>query len=277
MGDLFCGWYFRCVSQNRSLAVIPAAHGRSFSIQLITGTGSWSVPVSAPGSFVSPAEPRAALGENLFSPEGVSLHLEAPGLAAKGELRFHGLSPFKPDIMGPFRHVPFMECRHSLYSLRHMVSGRLRVNGTDYVFDDDCGYIEGDRGRSFPRRYAWSQCPLPEGALMLAAADIPIGPIGFTGVISAVSWRGEQYRLATYNGAALRRPAPGELEIRRGGLKLRARLLEENSRPLAAPNMGRMGRTIHESVSCRAFYSMEKDGETLFALESPLAAFEYEY
>ena len=62
-----------------------------------------------------------------------------------------------------------------------------------------------------------------------------------------------------------------------GELELEARLLEPAKRPLKAPTMGDMTRTIHESAACRAFYRFRKGGRTLFAFETNRASFEYEY
>ena len=68
----------------------------------------------------------------------------------------------------------------------HSVSGSIWVNGREYSFEDGRGYWEGDRGRSFPKKYVWTQCSFPDGSLMLSAADIPLAGIHFTGVIGNV-------------------------------------------------------------------------------------------
>ena len=47
--------------------------------------------------------------------------------------------------------IPFMECRHSVWSMRHLVNGELSVNGKRYSFQNALGYWEGDRGSSFPK------------------------------------------------------------------------------------------------------------------------------
>ena len=103
--------------------------------------------------------------------------------------------------MGPFRYVPFMQCRHSVFSMRHPVDGILSINGTPYEFQNAIGYMEGDRGYSFPTKYAWTQCSFPDGALMLSIAEIPFGGFHFTGIIGIVHLRRKEYRLATYLGA----------------------------------------------------------------------------
>lgn len=170
-----------------------------------------------------------------------------------------------------------MECRHSVWSMRHSVCGTLRINGQPYSFQNGMGYWEGDQGRSFPRNYAWTQCCFPEGSLMLAAADIPIAGIHFTGIIGCVLWRGQEYRIATYLGARAVQIQDRTLRIIQGDTELLARLLDETGHPLQAPAKGAMIRTIHENASCRAFYQFRKKGCTLFSFQTEQASFEYEY
>lgn len=55
-------------------------------------------------------------------------------------------------------------------------------------FQNGWGYWEGDQGRSFPKEYAWTQCRLPNGSLMLSMADIPIAGVHFTGIIGNILW-----------------------------------------------------------------------------------------
>jgi hypothetical protein len=109
-----------------------------------------------------------------------------------GDLRYTAPARPRSDIMGPFSFLP-MECRHSVFSMRHGVSGTLRLNGRLLDFEGGTGYIEGDRGRSFPKRYLWTQCSFPEGALMLSVADIPFAGARFTGIIGFVYMNGGKY------------------------------------------------------------------------------------
>ena len=48
MRNYFCGWYFRCQSEQQTLAVIPSVHrtkeSKYCTIQLITDTQSFHVP-----------------------------------------------------------------------------------------------------------------------------------------------------------------------------------------------------------------------------------------
>jgi hypothetical protein len=61
---------------------------------------------------------------------------------SSGDLRF--IAPVQPryDIMGPFRCVPFMECRHSVFSLYH-TSAACCAERPGHQFDGGTGYIEG--------------------------------------------------------------------------------------------------------------------------------------
>ena len=178
--------------------------------------------------------------------------------------------------MGPFSIFPFLECRHSVRSMRHLVCGRIKVNGQEYLFQNADGYWEGDEGYSFPREYAWTQCSFPEGSLMLAVADVPVGSFHFRGVIGVVLWKGREYRLATYLGAKVVQARDGRLRIVQGNLELEARLLEKARSPLKAPANGDMVRTIHESAACRAFYRFRKGECSILSFKTDRGSFEYE-
>ena len=281
MKEYFCGWYFKAQSKEKTLAVIAAYHrskkGASSSVQIISDEGAWNVvyPFEAfekakHGFFVR-------IGPNRFSKEGMTLDIDRDGVRAEGRLGFGRWTPVKYDIMGPFALVPFMECRHSVLSMYHTVNGSITLNGAEYAFTDAEGYIEGDRGSSFPSVYSWTQTLFDNGSLMLSVADIPFGPFSFTGVIGAVYENGREHRIATYLGAKAKRIEDGELIVKQGKTVLTARLIEKRAMDLAAPVKGDMSRTIRESASCRAAYRFEKKGETLLDFTTDRASFEYEY
>lgn len=259
----FCGWYFRCQSDTQTLAVIPAFHGGGNSVQIITDDGAWNFTENLEG--------------NSFGRDGFKLNLNSSGVSAVGEVHFGSLSPVKYDIMGPFRYIPFMECRHSVISMRHTVDGEVNVNGVQYKFERARGYIEGDRGRSFPSEYVWTQCFFGDNSLMFSVADVPFCGRHFTGIIGVILLHGKEYRLATYLGARLKKISDGEIVIRQGKYLFSAKLIEKNAHELKAPVSGNMRRTIHESAVCRALYRFEKRGRLLFQFESDKASFEFEY
>lgn len=275
----FYGWYLKCQSDTQTLAVIPAVHRsgqkRSCSIQIITEHRAWNVEF--PADMFCRRKREITIGENRFSEKGICLQVHTTELSAEGKLGFGSLFPLKYDIMGPFAAVPFLECRHSVWSMQHTVCGTVYINGQKYIFQNARGYWEGDCGRSFPKEYAWTQCSFENGALMLSVADIPIFGMHFTGIIGFVLWKGKEYRLATYLGARAACIENGMLRIVQGNMELEVRLLETAARPLKAPAMGNMTRTIHESASCRVYYRFLKGGQVIFAFETNRASFEYEY
>ena len=261
------------------MAVIPAVHNtrgrRTCSVQVITDKDAWTVTFAA-DSFRRTRK-NIFISGNQFGEKGIRLAIHTPQLTIRGRLDFGPLYPLKYDIMGPFALVPFMECRHSVWSMRHSVRGNVCINGQTYSFQNAWGYWEGDQGRSFPKEYLWTQCCFPGGALMLSVADIPMAGIHFTGIIGAVIWRGKEYRIATYLGARVVRIKNKMVRVIQGDLELDVRLLEASERPLKAPAKGDMVRTIHESASCRAFYQFCQKDCTLFAFETDRASFEFEY
>lgn len=279
MQGFFYGWYLKCQSDTQTLAVIPAVHKtkgkRTCSIQIITDSDAYTV--TFPAAAFHRWGTNIFINENRFNKKGIRLLVQTSELNAKGKLYFGPLSPLKYDIMGPFALVPFMECRHSVWSMRHLVRGTVYINGQKYSFQNACGYWEGDRGYSFPKEYIWTQCCFPGGSLMLSVADIPIAGIHFTGIIGVILWRGKEYRLATYLGARAVQLENKMVRIVQGNLEFEARLLSSSKHSLKAPANGDMVRTIHESASCQAFYRFQKRGRTCFAFETDRASFEYEW
>ncbi len=279
MSGYFYGWYLKCQSDTQTLAVIPAVHkaggNRICSIQMITDDGAWTITLDA--KEYRRKGKTIFIGQNRFGEKGIRLAIKTPELRIKGKLVFGPLSPLKYDIMGPFALLPFMECRHGVWSMKHLVRGNMQINGRKYSFQDAWGYWEGDRGRSFPKEYIWTQCCFPEGSLMLSVADIPVMGIHFTGIICVVLWKGKEYRLATYLGAKVIEIKNKKVWIRQGKMELEAQLVKASHRPLNAPVQGDMVRTIHESAACQAFYRFRKAGRPLFAFDTDKASFEYEY
>ncbi len=218
-----------------------------------------------------------SIGKNRFGWKGIRIAVHAPGLEVKGKLRFAELHPLKYNIMGPFSLAPFLECRHSIWSMRHRVNGTVSINGEAYAFGNGEGYWEGDRGRSFPEEYVWTQCSFPGGSLMLSVARIPMACFHFRGVIGVVLLHGREYRLATYLGARAARIRNGLVRVTQGGMELEAELVEGTGNPLRAPAMGNMVRTIHENAASRAKYRFRKNGRTLLDFETDRSSFEYEY
>ncbi len=284
-GPYFEGWYFRHLAlDGAALALIPALHiagaGRKrASIQVISWEGTWTVDYPGEAFQASRGVFQVWLGGNLFNRRGMWLDLRAPGLELRGELRYGPFTPLRSDIMGPFRLAPAMECSHGVVSMGHRLEGALRLNGRDLDFTGGTGYIETDRGRSFPASYLWTQCAWREArdnSLLLSIADIPYLGGRFTGCICAVLYGGREYRLATYRGARVRRWSEGGALVVQGPFRLEVELLVGNSQPLRAPVGGRMTRTIRESLCAQVRYRFWAGDRLIFDHTDHRAGYEYD-
>lgn len=280
----FEGWYFKQQAGEETVAFIPALHieegFRSASLQIITREASHYIRYPYDQFRADRRNASVKIGSSLFSKSRIELEIFTDRVTATGVLSYGKPFPLGYDIMGFFRFFPFMECRHSVFSMMHSVNGMLAVNGRKYVFTDGTGYMEGDRGRSFPTRYAWTQCCWKEEtpcSLMLSVADIPYLGTKFTGVICAIVLEGREIRLATYLGAKVESIEGGRITIKQDPYRFTAELLERNGLVLRAPVLGGMTRLIRENPSCRARYRLSRDGAVLFDFISDNASFEYEY
>ena len=110
---------------------------------------------------------------------------------------------------------------------------------------------------------------------MLAIASIPLAVICFTGCICAIRYQGREYRLATYRGDRIERWSAAGAAVRQGKYRLTADVLAENARPLRAPETGRMGRVIHESLCAEVRYRFWAGGDLLFEHTDCRASFEF--
>lgn len=277
----FEGWYLKHESGADTVALIPALHrdhGRaSASLQVITDAQTFCLDFPEKALRVGLDGTSVRLGESTFTEQGCRLRCHTGDLELVGELQYGPCTRPRYDIMGPFRFVPGMECRHSVFSLHHRVDGRLTLNGKPYVFQDGLGYWEGDRGVSFPRRYLWTQGSWDQGCAMLSVAEIPYGLLRFTGCICSVLLNGREHRLATYLGARPERISGEAVTVAQGRLRLEAELLDGAPQPLRAPRSGAMSRTIHESAACRVRYRLTDGDRVLLDLTCPRASFENEW
>lgn len=283
-GSYFEGWYLK--HQNNAgqvLALIPAFHidhagRRTASIQVISNHGTWWLEYPAAQFQADQKQFGVHIGRSRFSYQGIDLHIEQSGLSLRGTLTYGPFTSLRSDIMGPFRFFAGMQCSHGVLSMGHSLRGTLELNGKEIDFSNGIGYIETDRGRSFPSSYLWTQCVwgAPEGgSLMLAVATVPL-PVGsFTGCICSVFYRGREYRLATYQGAKIEEWSSSGATVRQGKYRLKVELLNACGQALHAPVEGCMERTIHESLCAQVRYCFWCGKGLLFQHTDPYAGFEY--
>lgn len=279
-GPYFEGWYFKSQAPDgRTLALIPAMHirkdgERNASLQVITEEQSWWLGFPAESFTACKDSLSIQLDKNSFSESGLMLDVERQGLSLHGSVQFGPFRCPKSDIMGPFRLLSNMECAHSVFSMCHSLQGQLEVNGIVLDFDGGTGYVEGDRGRSFPSAYLWTQCMWGDCNLMLSIATIPFGKLRFTGCICAIVLNGREYRIATYRGVQIQSWSTHGAVLHQGKYRLEVQLLEQKTQPLRAPSHGDMNRTVHESLCAKVRYRFWRDGELMLDRTDAHAGFE---
>lgn len=266
----FEGWYVKHQKDGRVLALIPAFHvdgeGRkSASLQVITENGSWEAWFPAEEFRASSGRFCVRLGRNVFTEKGLRIDFRAEGLRVRGCLRYGPFAAPQGDVMGPFAVLP-IPCRHGILSFAHRLGGCLEINGERVDFTGGLGYIEKDRGTSFPEAYFWSQgnwadrCP---ACVMASAAVLRFCRKRWTGCL-AVVWDGKrEYRLATYLGARVIACSEQRLLLRQGRYHLAVETVTKNAYPLKAPKEGGMTRTIRESAACTVHYQFWRDGRLM--------------
>ncbi len=286
--DKFYGYYYKLEKDSDSMAFIVALHQSedkpSASLQVIVNGDNYFKAFDAKdfSEVKNKNEHLIRLCENTFSDSGLHLDVAFDKIRINGNIEFCGLHRIDGDIMGPFRFVPFMECRHMLRSAFHTLKGALSVGGKNIDLGGGKGYIEGDRGRRFPSSYFWLHAFLPnvpDGSAMLSVAEIPYMGIRFTGVIGFVLENGHEHRIATYHGAKIVKNSNGSIEIRQGRYTYRVEIIDKQTgNPLRAPQgRGNMSRTICETLRGRARICLICDGHVIFDGVVPAASYEYEY
>ena len=276
-GPYFAGWYLKHQTrEGRTLALIPAIHrdsrGRtSASLQVVTDREAWWLEYPAEAFRASREGFQVRLGENTFGSSGI--RLERPDL--RGAIVYGPLAPPRSDIMGPFRHIPGLECVHGVLSMRHGLRGAVTIRGEVWEFDGGMGYLETDRGRSFPKGYLWVQCAWAEGSMMLAVARVPLGLICFDGCVCALCHQGEEHRFATYRGGRAVYWAAGGAVVRQGRYRLEVTLPRQTGHCLRAPVDGGMDRTIRECLGGTVRIRLFRDGTLLLDRRDSHGSFEF--
>ena len=261
MKDYFEGKYYKHQKGKNTIAFIVGKSNEGSFIQIITNTASYNVPF---------------IGENTFSEKGICVDINRDDIKVKGEIKYENITPIKYDIMGPFKYFP-MECSHLVESVHHKLSGQIEVNGEVLDFSGGTGYIEGDKGTSFPKTYSWVHCNdfTDKCSIMASIADIPFSGIRFTGCIAFVYYKNKEYRFATYLGCKVVAKTKNKVIIKQGKYRIEIYIKKTTGHPLNAPNSGNMVRTIHESAACSARFCFYERKKLIFDYKSDNVSFEY--
>lgn len=274
----FEGIYFKIQDKNNSMAFIPGISADEAFIQYIDINTSYYFKYDK--SKYIRKNNSIIIDDNVLSPEGLTLNLKSEDLNIQGIVSFTKLTPLKHHIMGPFKYLP-MPCMHGIISMRHNVNGNITVKDNQIIFNNAIGYIEEDKGISFPTNYIWLHCNLFNNnkknnrSIMLAIADIPFLKTSFKGVICAIKHKGNEHILATYKGVEILNYTDKQIILKQGKLYLKVDIFENNGQELLAPNKGNMIRTIKENICCKGKISFYINNIPIFEQVSDYISFEY--
>ena len=272
MKKMFNGLYFKHQKDDRSVSFIAGSSDDHAFIQVITNDGSHYIryPLSAHVHTQT-----VAVGDSVFSRRGVNIRIDEPDLSINGEIKYSGLTPLRYDIMGPFRYLP-MQCSHRIISLHHKLEGSVTIDGETIDFIGGAGYVEGDKGASFPKNYMWVQCNdfAQKACVTLSVADVPFAGLCFRGCVGVVYFGDTEYRFATYLGAKIVCCNENLIIIKQGKLLLEIEIDAGTGHGLLAPDNGEMTRHIRERIACGAKFRLTRGSETLFEKRSQNASFE---
>lgn len=212
----FEGWYYKLVdaTTQHKFAIIPGVflskEPHAF-IQVLNGSSAEAWYHSYPMEAFWAADDRleVQIGKSVFTDRSIHLDIDKPDQYIVGEVSFHNPTPWpvtlaSPGIMGWYAWLPTMECYHGVVSLDHALDGQLIVDDSTVSFANGRGYIEKDRGRSFPSSYIWMQSnhfDTVGTSLTASIAMIPWRSSKFPGFIVGLWHKGTLHRFATYSGA----------------------------------------------------------------------------
>ena len=122
--------------------------GNKSFIQIITDDKSYYVNYDIDDFKYSDNPFYIKIGDNYFSRERIHIEINDSNkdivmyrdIEYSNPINIHN-SLISSSIMGPFSYMPFMECNHSVISMKCNVNGIICINDREIIFDDGDGYI----------------------------------------------------------------------------------------------------------------------------------------
>ncbi|MFV0396137.1 MAG: tocopherol cyclase family protein [Coprobacillaceae bacterium] len=273
----FEGWYYKITSEEFSLAIIIGVnknteddHGFIQTLDTISGKEQY-VRFSMREVHITNEPFCIRVGNNYFSQDTIKLNIQKDinvRVNVKlGNQHMLDSSLYAPTIMGPFSYIPRMECIHTVYSLYHQVIGNITINDKKISTLHSIGYMEKDRGTSFPKQYFWLQSNhvnVPKKAsIFLSIASIPLKITKFTGIIMVLMLGEKQLRFGSYYGAKVKvlkqiDNKGYKIIITQGEYKVCLKVYLGRTHALAAPTVGEMTHTVHETLEAKAVVHVYK-------------------
>ena len=281
--NYFEGWYFKNTNNKEGISFIPGINineneKRAF-IQVITNTSSYFVNYSIDDFEFSNTPFYIKIGNNFFCKNSIHIDIKdtSKNLIVHGNIKYYNAKNIStnflsPSIMGPFSYIPFMECNHSILSMKSRADGLIYINNTTIKFDNSIGYIEKDWGCSFPKSYIWCQAnnfQNKNASFMLSVADIPFKALNFTGIICSLIIDNNEFRFATYNNTKLIKYDIDDnslnIILKRGIYSLNVYSKYTDGLKLSAPVKGKMEKDIFESISASITVTLKKNNIVIFS------------
>lgn len=260
MKNKFFGIYYKHVSLNGDMiAIIDSVSNEGPMVQLITNDFAITVK---------------DISQVKVSMKGISLDIHQDNVDIVGDISYGELLKNKKDVMSYYRFLP-IECKHKIYSMYHELMGSLAINNKNISFDRGYGYIEGDKGRNFPKEYLWLNASKPETSITLAIATIPLGLFKILGTTCIINHKGKEYRFGTYNFAKTVLISKNHVTVKKGKYVLDITIDDFDTKKLKAPEKGDMVRYIHECPAVAIHYTLKKKDEVVIDTNHPYASFEF--
>lgn len=281
--EYFEGWYFKNTNNKEGISFIPGininSENKKAFIQVITNTSSYFVNYNI-NEFEFNNNPfYIKIGKNTFSKNGINIDIldKYQKLKINGNLNYSNsknikTNIFKPNIMGPFSYLSFMECNHAILSIENRTFGYIDINNKKINFNNGNGYIEKDWGCSFPKSYIWCQgnnFQKNNASFMLSIADIPLKFIDFRGIICALIIDNQEFKFTTYNNTKIVQYYMTEnsldIILKKANYYLSIKSTYNEGLKLAAPVKGKMEKNIFESICSNITLTLKKGNTIIFS------------
>ncbi len=280
--NYFEGWYFKNTNHEEGISFIPGINidnkNKKAFIQVITNDTSYFVNYNIDEFEFSHNPFCIKIGNNIFSRDSIHIDIkdDSQNLKVNGNIKYSNTKNiktniFKPNIMGPFSYIPYMECNHAILSMKNNISGYIDINNKEINFNNSNGYIEKDWGYSFPKSYIWCQgnnFQKTNASFMLSIADIPLKFVDFRGIICALIIGNQEYKFTTYNNTKIIQydVANNSLDIiiRKANYYLNIKSIYNEGLKLSAPVKGKMEKDIFESICSSITLTLKKDNTVIF-------------
>lgn len=281
--NYFEGWYFKNTNKDEGISFIPGInindkHKKAF-IQIITNTSSYYINYNINDFKFNIEKFHIKIGNNTFSKEGIHIDINdsMQNLKIYGDIKYTDSTNIntnflKPNIMGPFSYIPFMECNHAIISMHNKIQGIININKNKINFNNGVGYIEKDWGSSFPKAYIWCQgnnFQKSNASFMLSIADIPFKFFNFRGVICALIINNQEFKFTTYNNTEIKKynidNTSLNIVLKKGCYELDIKSKYNEGIKLIAPVKGKMQKEIFESITTVITVTLKKNNNIIFS------------